>query len=354
MKNQKIFNLLLIPVITIIILFSCRNDSDIHIKAPAEQILKSNSKVANLISKISMNDGSIDNIIDKLTCSTIKLPVTLIVNGSEEIINIPKDFRIIKHIFMEFDNDVDKLDIIFPITLISNDFSETIIENNNQLKELTKNCSNNDGSDDEDIECIDFQYPFSVSAFNFNNELIDTYILNSDKEFYQFIQSLDPKDIANIDFPITVVLSDGTEISIVDLEDLENNIEKAKNDCDENDLTEEYFTQVIINKTLKIQKYKDNQNNETNNYLDYIFDFSEDGTVITTNNSDSSITNGTWSISTKAEGGLDISLDFNNEEPLHKLNRKWNVKQIKNTRIMLEYSKEQGISKDELFFEQMR
>ncbi|WP_438424701.1 hypothetical protein [Aquimarina macrocephali] len=354
MKTQKNFISLFLPLIIVITFSSCRNESDILTETPEDQIIRPNSKVANLISKVTMNDGSIDNIIDNLTCSTVKLPITVIANGSEEIINSVEDFLIIEDIFTEFNNDTDVLEIIFPITIILNDFSEVIVENENQLKKLIKNCDNNDGDKDEDIECIDFQYPFSVSVFNSSNELLETLTFKNDKELHKFIKDLNENDIVNIGFPITVVLSDGSEISIIDLDHLENVIEDTIDDCDERDLTREHFTQVIINQTLRIQKYKDNQSNETNNYRDYIFNFSGDGTVIITNKNDNSTIDGTWSVSTRVDGGLDTFLDFGNGAPLNKLNNKWNVKKIKDKRIMLDDRTEQEISKDELFFQQLQ
>ena len=106
---------------------SCRSESDILIEDTDNQTIKPTSKTANLMLKVSMNDGSIDNIIDNSTCFTVKLPVTVIANGSEEIINSVEDFQIIEDIFAEFNNDTDELEIIFPITVIFNDYTETSV-----------------------------------------------------------------------------------------------------------------------------------------------------------------------------------------------------------------------------------
>ncbi|WP_299437674.1 hypothetical protein [uncultured Aquimarina sp.] len=349
------------PIISFLILSSiilvtgCRTELDEEIGSPQDQTLEANSKVADLILKTVMNDGSGDNILDGSSCFNIELPVTVNVNGVDVYIDSEEDFELIEEIFNQLEDDIDDLDFIFPITIISSDFSEMIIENENQLEQLIENCEDDD--DDDDIECIDFQYPFSVSVFNENSELLETITFNSDNELHDFIRDLDEDDIVNISFPITVILSDGTEMVITNLEDLEDIIENAIDDCDENDLSEERFTQVITSQLLEVQKYKDNQSNETNNYRDYVFDFSEDGTVsimLEDNDGDPSnnmITNGTWSVCTRADGGLDATLDFGTEAPLNKLNNEWNVKKIKENRIMLDDRNDPGISKDELFFD---
>ncbi|MDH7444400.1 hypothetical protein [Aquimarina sp. 2201CG14-23] len=336
---------------------ACRTELDEEIGSPQDQTLRENSKVADLILKTALNDGSGDNILDSSSCFNVELPVTVNVNGIEVIVDSVNDFERIEEIFNQLEDDLDDLSFIFPITLIASDFSETIIENTDQLEELLEDCEEQD--EDDDIECIDFQYPFSVSVFNENSETLEIITFNNDKELYSFINNLTEDDIVNISFPITLILSDDTEVVINNLDDLENVIEDAIDDCDENDLSDQRFIKVITSQSLKIQKYKDNQSNETNNYRDYVFNFSEDGTVVITledndaDDSNNEITNGTWSVHTRVNGGLDATLDFGTEAPLNKLNNQWNVKKIKENRIMLDDRDGIGANRDELFFDKI-
>ncbi|MHA7058164.1 hypothetical protein ACWGOQ_0013160 [Aquimarina sp. M1] len=355
MKAQIKSLLLCLTTSAIVMTTSCRTELDEEIGAPQESTLEANSKVADLMLKMAMNDGSEDNILDGSSCFDVALPVMVYANGVEVTIDTEDDFELIEDIFDEFEDDIDELEFIFPITLIFSDFSEEIIQNDDQLEDLIDDCEIAD--EDDDIECIDFLYPFSVSVFNENTELLETITFTNDRELYDFINDIDEDDIVNVSFPITLVLSDDTEIVISDLEDLEDVIEDAIDDCDENDSSDDDFTQVITSQLLEVQKYKDNQSNETNNYRGYIFDFSEDGTVAITledNDGDDSnnvITNGTWTLRTRIDGGLNVTLDFGTEAPLNKLNNEWNVKKIKDNRIMLDEREGEGISKDELFFD---
>ncbi|WP_378176931.1 hypothetical protein [Aquimarina sp. SS2-1] len=357
MKTQINSLLLCLTISMFVLTSSCRTELDEEIGAPQDRTLAANSKVADLMLKTAMNDGSGDNILDGTSCFDVALPVMLNVNGIDITIDSEDDFVLIEDIFDEFENDIDNLEFIFPITIIFSDFSEMIIENENQLETFIEDCEEDEEDEDDDIECIDFQYPFSVSVFNENSELLETITFTSDQELYNFIEDLDEDDIVNIGFPITVILSDGSEILINSLDDLEETIEDSIDDCDENDLGEERFTRVITSQLLEVQKYKDNQSNETNNYRNYTFDFSEDGTVIITledndgDDSNNEITNGTWSVRTRADGGLEAILDFGTEAPLNKLNNNWNVKKIKENRIMLDDRDGDGISNDELFFD---
>lgn len=333
-----------------IVFSSCRNESDTLIEAPDDQIIKPNSKVANLMSKVSMNDGSVDNIIDNSSCFTVKLPVTVIANKSEEVISSVEDFQIIVNIFAEFNNDIDELEIIFPITVVFSDFTEVIVKNIAELEVIKTNCSTND----ENIECIDFKYPFTISVFDSESELIQTVTFSNDKELFEFLKDLKEQDIANINFPITVIFSDNTETVINNINTLELIIESTIEDCDDGDITTDVFAETITKGSWEVQKYKDNQSNETKNYKDFVFTFSENGSVSIENTSTNEVTIGSWSTTTRADGGLDLSLDFGTQPPLNKLNNNnWNVKKTQDSRIMLDDRNDNEISKDELFFKKI-
>ncbi len=347
MKTQQNFVLLFLPLIILIMFSSCRSESDILIEDSENQNIKSTSKATNLMLKVSMNDGSIDNIIDNSTCFTVKLPVTVIANGSEEIINSAEDFQVIEDIFAEFNNDTDELEIIFPITVIFNDYTEASIENQIELEAINSNCTTNN----ENIECVDFKYPFSISVFDSQSELLQTLTFNSDKELFKFLKNLKEEDIATINFPVSLIFSDDTETTITSIENLEQTIESIIESCDDNDTTIDLFIQTITKGKWEVQKYKDNQSNETQNYKDFVFTFSEDGSVSIENIVTNETTNGSWSVITRADGGLDTSLNFGSQALLNKLNNNnWNVKKTQENRIMLDDRKGSGLSKDELFF----
>ena len=129
---------------------SCRTEEIELIQAPQEQVLEANSAVATLMQRIATNDGSNDNIIDNSNCFSIQLPVTVIVNGIELIINSESGFVDIEAIFDEFDDDVDNLQIIFPITVILTDFSEIVINNISDFNALSSTCNGENESDDDD------------------------------------------------------------------------------------------------------------------------------------------------------------------------------------------------------------
>jgi len=312
-----------------LLLFSCAKEEVINISEEDTPTLKANSVLADLLRKTSLNDGSNDNIIDNASCFNVQLPVTVIVNGVEILIVTEEDYEIIESVFDEDESDIDTLEINFPITIILSDFTEVIINNENELESyIDDDC--NDGIDD-DIECLDFQFPINVSIFNTVTEQFTDIIINNDEEMHDFIEDLDENDVATIDFPITVILFDGTEIIINSLEQLETEIENAEDTCDEDDdndfddddnisISEQEFSDFLISCPWKVDELEiDEQDLES--FKNTIFIFNTNGTLTAELNSVTS--NGTWNVSTDNGLRLNLTMDslteFDNNWRLHKI-----------------------------------
>jgi len=312
-----------------ILISSCAKEEEINIPATDEPALKANSTLANLIQKTSLNDGSIDNIIDNASCFNITLPITVIVNGIEILIETEEDYEVIESIFDDDENDEDTIEINFPVTIILSDYTEVIINNQDELENyIDDDC--NDGIDD-DIECLDFQYPITITTFNIVTEqFIDIVIIN-DEEMHDFIEDLDDDVTATIDFPITIILFDGTEVIINNLEQLENEIENTKDDCDEDDdndfddddntdVSEQEFSDLLVSCPWKVDELEINEQ-DLENFKNYVFTFNSNGTVVAELNSNNS--SGTWSVSTDSGLRLNLTMnsltEFNNNWRLHKI-----------------------------------
>lgn len=270
---------------------SCRKEEIEFQQAPEEETLQANSNIAYLMQRTAMNDGSVDNIIDNSNCFTVQLPVTVVANGLEITINSLDDLNSIEGVFDEFDDDTDELEINFPITIIFNDFTSTIITDSNQLYSYSVNC-NGENEPDDDIECVDFDYPMSASIFNANEELLYSVTLTSDYQLYTFIDSIDMSDFVTVDFPITVSLFDGTQLIISNLNELEITIENYVDACDEDDdndysdddcdtCTPLEFTNILTQCTdWSVDKLKRNDNDYEDYYIGYTFNFMADGSLI--------------------------------------------------------------------------
>ncbi|MBT8223179.1 MAG: hypothetical protein KJN96_08435 [Eudoraea sp.] len=332
MKNTiKLLSLLLLGIT--LLNSSCRQEESEFIEAPLEESLKANSNVASLLSKTAMKDGSDDNIIDNASCLSVQLPVTIIANGIEIVVDDPEDFETIEDIFDELEDDQDILEIIFPITLILSDFEEVVINNLNDLANYVASCSGENEFDD-DIECADIKYPITASVFNSQNEVIDTITITDDETLYAFLDELEDSDIVNINFPITIILFDGTEVEASNLNDLETILDNAEDDCDEDDdndyndddcdnCTSEQLTEVLTGcSDWIVDKLERNDQDLEDMYTAYQFNFQNDGTVSATETTNTYF--GTW---TASGSGNNITVQIDMPD-LSDFNASWILHEI--------------------------
>jgi hypothetical protein len=335
----------LITISTLIVLLfsSCREEVLIDIPGTNEPLLKANTTLAGLMQRTSLKDGSKDNIIDNANCFSIKLPITVIANGQEITVNNEEDYDLIENIFDEFEDDTDEIEIMFPITIILNNFNEIEITNQSDFNNFRNGC-NGENEHDEDIECLDFQYPINASIYNVSTEQTNRIILNNDRDMHDFIEELDEDDVANITFPVVVTLFDGTEITITSLGQLENVIESAEDDCDEDDdydyndddcmgCSQQQVLDILTTCTAwTVDKLELNDINDLeDNYVGYTFNFSNDGTITVQENSNTY--SGTWSSSGMGQNmNVVINIatlpDFNNAWNLHEIQQNGSEKKV--------------------------
>jgi hypothetical protein len=312
-------------------LFSCRKEEMEIIKPSQEEVLA--NSVADLLLRTATNDGSYDNILDGASCFNIKLPVTVIANGFEVIIETEDDIDTVEDIFDEFDDDTDTLEILFPITIILTDFSEAVLNNQAELNAAAFNCPGENENDD-DIECIDIQYPITASIFNQNNELIETIVITSDQQLYDFLENIDPSTIVTFDFPLTVILFDGTTIQVNNFLELATVIADAADSCDEDDNNDPYdddcnncttqqLTDVLTGCTdWMVDKLERNDEDLEDVYVGYNFNFDTAGNLTVTTSGNTF--NGTWS-ATGTGNNIDVVI---NVPGLPDVNDTWNLHEI--------------------------
>ena len=294
------------------------------------------SNTAVLIEKTAQRDGSFDNIVDGSSCFALNFPYTVNVNGLDITIDSIEDLRLIEEIFDEFDEDVDVLEIFFPITITKADHTEIVINNKEELVELARECI--EGGDDDDIECIDFVYPVTFYTFDVNNQQTGQVTVNSDRELKYFLDELEDDDIISIDFPITLIKFDGTEVRVENNAQLAAALEIAKDECDEdddNDYNDDDFTlerleHVLVECPWVVLSVERDGVNQSDQYEAYLMNFFESGEV-TVKDREGNVLNGTWEVSMMDHyAALNLSFDV-----LVDFNLQWKVYELEEGKIKL-------------------
>lgn len=113
--------------------------------------------------------------------------------------------------------------------------TEDVVENDNaamtvesKLAVLMKSAV----TEDEDNEqCVEFQYPIGLYVYYDGSHNIETYVINSDEELFEFFDLLTAGDQISIDFPVYLKDLDGANITIADQAQLEQTLQTAVDAC---------------------------------------------------------------------------------------------------------------------------
>jgi hypothetical protein len=311
---------------------SCRQEEFEYFPPEAQPTL-ANSTLADLLERTALNDGSTDNIIDRSNCFTVELPVAVKANGSEVLVGSQEDFLIIEAIFDELDEDIDVLEIVFPITIVLSDFTEVAVATLAEFNSFSSSC-NGENTVDDDIECLDIQYPITATIFNKTTEAFANLLITGDLQLYNFLDDLKGDDIVNINFPVNVILADGNEISVGNLSELEQVIEDAKDSCDEDDdydyndddcdhCTTTQLTDILTFCTnWTVDKLDRNDQDLEDAYTTYQFNFLANGTLSAASNNSSF--SGTWE-SAGTGGNITVTISILG---LDDFNAVWNLHEI--------------------------
>ncbi|WP_420379287.1 hypothetical protein [Gilvibacter sp.] len=312
---------------------SCRTEESEIINPSIEETLEANSTIAGLMQRVSLSDGSLDNIIDSANCFTINLPVTVIVNGIEVTVNTEADYELIEDILDESDDDTDTVEIVFPITVTLADYTEVTLNSIEEFLALAITCPDED-EDDDDIECLDFVYPITATIFNPVTEELETIVIENDEQMYAFLEMIEDSDVVTVEFPISVILADGTTVVIEDLEELEAVIEEAEDSCDEDDdydyddddcedcTTDDLGDLLTGCSPWFVDKLELDDEDLEDAYVGYLFTFTEDGMIIVETATDEFT--GAWASSGAGEAiTVEIDIpdlpDFNANWILHEI-----------------------------------
>ena len=315
---------------------SCQDEFEELPQGNEQQAIAASSSTAKLVERTSSNDGSFDNIVDGSSCIAIQFPYTVEIAGIQLTIDSMADLKLIEEIFDSVDGDEDFLEILFPITITLSDFTEVVINNKEELRDLAADCI--EGGDDDDIECIDFVYPVKLYTFSANLQQTGSVVVNSDLELRRFFKGLDDNDLVSFEFPLTLALYDGTEITVNSNAELANAIENVKDACDEDDdddyndddFNKERLDTFLVTCPFLVHEVKRNGINQTEQYFEYVMNFKENGTVIVRNRLGAAL-EGTWSTRV-GENRVLLKLQF---DVLVDFSLEWLVYEIEEGKIKL-------------------
>jgi len=304
---------------------SCQEEVT-QVENPSDQeTIAYNSNLANLLSRTTANFGATDDILDGASCFSVELPVTIEVSDITMIIETPSDLQQLENLFNESSMDDDFLDFIFPITIIFSDYSQIVIENEDELLDFVSDCEieNTDA-----IACVDIMYPISFSVFNADFNLVDTIVVENDEALHGFLDNLDDDEnvvVVSLNFPVNLQYSNGDSIEVNSNEELADAIELAGDDCSIDDCSEASLVSSLETCAWEITTYS--------NFPEFIgidLVFYSDNTFAFYQEGNTYNFVSYWSLNT-TENGLYLNLETDFED----FNGEWRVVECTNAILQL-------------------
>lgn len=302
MQKYFKFSLYAILLVAAMAFIACQNEEPFQEDIDPELTLAAGSSIVEMLERTSSNDGSYDNIVDGASCLGIQFPYTVTANGSELSIQAMEDLQKIEDIFDAADDGVHSMQIAFPITITKADYTEVTVNSEGMLHDYVEQCV--EDGDDDDIECVDVEYPVNLFTYNPNLQQTGKVTVNHDKEFRRFLAGLTDSDLISIDFPLVFDRIDGTEVTVNNNTELAAAMERAIEICDEDDdddyndddFTKESLDSLLVVCPWSVRKLERIDLDIYEQYQYYLLNFKEDGRVIS-DNGFGLITEGKWSVS---------------------------------------------------------
>ncbi|HCE54795.1 MAG TPA: hypothetical protein DER05_07230 [Lutibacter sp.] len=169
-----------------------------------------NSETSNYYKRIGMYDGSFDDLIDNISCSSVKLPVSLLANNIPLTITKIADYQLVSNIFNLSPIDTDTVVFNFPITILNQDYSQTSVTSQSQFNNLSALCNQAIGA----ITCVDIVYPIKISLYNTTTEQTTIISIVNDQNLFDFMANLSVKEVYSVQYPINVKIIGNVNILV--------------------------------------------------------------------------------------------------------------------------------------------
>ncbi|ANH60781.1 LamG domain-containing protein [Dokdonia donghaensis] len=293
------------------------------------------AQLLQFMHNVALNDGSIDNIIDRASCLEMVLPMTIELGSSTFTVENQEDLITVEE--HHYEHPEDSITINYPVDVILMNHEVVTATSQDEMDALVETCSDPSLSD-IDIECVDFQYPITFNTFDPVFQVAETVTVSSDAQLLGFITSYTgSSNVVGVAFPISLLNHDGTIVEITDYTALEDALVEAVSSCDEDDgvdfetqqgCPEEQIDQYLTSCYWQITSY-----NEENTLSNYTFFFSsEDGYMFFYDVN--TFVESTWSTSQSDLGGV---LSFTSIPVLsQELQGDWTVTECSATTLLMQ------------------
>lgn len=303
-------------------ILGCQEEENIIIQEDPDG-LRATSPISKLMSRVTQNNTSVDNVLDGTSVFRVILPVSITLNGQNLSVNSPADYTTIQQIKDQSNNDDDIVNFTFPITVSLRNFQQFVINSNSQLQSFVAQYE-----DLSELDCFGFNFPFSISTYDFNNQVADVITFSNNGQVISYLFSLPQGVIFTLNYPISVQTANGNTQNVNSNNQLLSLLEEAQATCGLSNPDE--FVEVITSGSWRVSYFYDDDD-ETSNFVGYVFVFNSNNTITITKNGNTYI--GTWSFY-EDDGEFVFDIDFD-DDTLDELTDDWVLLEFTNSLVQL-------------------
>lgn len=319
-------------------LMSCQDEIDME-NGNNPNTNSANSQIASNLERTGMYDGSFDDFLDGVSCSSILLPVTATVNGTQVNIISQSDYQQVIDILGEFNNDNDQVVLQFPLTVKLSNYTEVIVTSQGEYDVLIDACEQAEATAQDAISCLDIDYPITILTYSLNLDQTGSVIIESDQQLYDFMSTFSNDELFAVNYPISATLNGETGVTIDSDIDLQSSIsdclatEEAMDDAEEEAANLE---SILVDGLFQVESFVNAGIDTANDYAEYTIDFANDLTVTAENVVDqfAEDVQGTYEVASQIEVFLNLS--FSGNATFELLNQNWEVTSYSQSSISMQ------------------
>ncbi|GAA4239189.1 hypothetical protein GCM10022291_32550 [Postechiella marina] len=338
---MKKLKLLIVLLLTAIFSFtSCQSEIDSE-NGNRENTNNATSPTANNLERTSMYDGSFDDFLDGMSCSSILLPVTATINNTELTIISESQYSLVLDLLGEFTNDNDIISFQFPLSVKLSNYTEVQVANQTELDALMDACETAENEAKNAINCLDIDFPITILTFSLNAEQTGSVVIESEQQLYTYMNNFENDQLFSVSYPITGTLSGDTVVEITSDMDLQSKITECLGTNEvmqEAEVNANEIKDILVESAFKVESYVVSGINKANNYADYTINFTNNLSVTAQNTINTTINNVEGTYEVASELNVFLSLTFSGNASFELLNNTWQITSYSQNSISLQSS----------------
>tara|TARA_R110000868_G_scaffold88088_4_gene245773 strand:+ start:12143 stop:13270 length:1128 start_codon:yes stop_codon:yes gene_type:complete len=336
MKTLKLFTAILF--ISFLGFTSCQDEID-NENGQNPNTNSADSQTASNLERSSMYDGSFDDFLDGMSCSSILFPIAATVNGTQVTLISESDYSMVLNLLGQFNND----DIVFqfPLSVKLSNYTEVEVANQTEYDALINACTEAENAGKEAINCLDIDFPITILTYSLNLDQTGSVVIQSKEELYTYMNTFGNDELFSVNYPITATLKDesNTVIEISSDTDLQTRVaeclsnDSAKDDAKDN---ADALGNILVDGAFKIQSFVSTGVDTANDYANYTIDFANDLTCLARNTVNATINDveGTYAVTSELD--VFLKLTFSGNASFELLNDTWKVTSYSGSTISLQ------------------